>query len=119
MDAVFMAIDGVEMPTPTTCPINEQDIDSPQSGRSESGDMHRERVRTKVLMIDPTWERLSAEQAAKLHNALLPCFIAVTLMVPWGGTVTRKMYAGDLTWTPDFDRDSTPHWNLSVQITEK
>ena len=119
MSAVFMKIDGVTMPTPTTCPINEQDIDSPQSGRSESGDMHRERVRTKVLMIDPTWDRLTTQDAAKLRNALLPCFVSVTVIAPWGGTTTRKMYAGDLKWTPDFDRDGTPHWSLQVQLTEK
>ena len=116
---VFMRIDGVKMPTPATCPINEQDIDSPQSGRSESGDMHRERVRTKVLMIEPAWEHLTEAQAAQLHAALAPVFVSVTIMVPWGGTTTRKMYAGDLKWTPDFDRDGRPFWNLNVQMTEK
>ena len=116
--AVFMMIDGMEMPTPTSCPINEEDLDSPQSGRSESGDMHRERVRTKVLMIQPEWSGVTHEQAVLLREALLPCFFTVTLRVPWG-TVTRKMYAGDLNWTPAFLRDGTARWDLSVQLTEK
>lgn len=114
----FIAIDGVEVPTPVTCQMTEYDFDSSASGRTEAGYMHRERVRTKLLAIDSiVWDRLSPEQARLLRGLLLPVTIAVTVRTPAGET-TRNMTAGDLHWEPAFDRNGTEHWNLSTKLSE-
>lgn len=119
----FMAIDGVELPTPDTCTFTEYDLDSAQSGRPESGVMYRERVRAKVISLDSiTWTALSPEQAVLIRTALLPLSVTVTVRAPWGET-TREMYAGDLKWSPAFVCGSSgaieERWDLSTKLTEK
>lgn len=115
----FIKVDGVLLPTPDKCTINEYDLDSPQSGRPESGVMYRERVRPKVLAIDSIeWSDLTPEQVILIRTALLPLYVAVTVRVPWGET-TRTMYAGDLKWEPAFHRDGTERWNLSTKLSEQ
>ena len=113
----WISIDGIDLPTPARCTLQEYDQDAASSGRSEAGYMHRDRVRAKLLNIDNIeWTHLTPENAALIRTALSPVFFNVTVQFV-GGPVTKKMYAGDLKWTPDFV-DGTPRWNLSAHLTE-
>lgn len=115
----FIAVDGVQLPTPDRCTLTEYDLDSAQSGRPESGVMYRERIRAKMLSVDNVeWTNLTPEQAVLVRTALTPLYVSVTIRTPWGET-TRRMYAGDLKWEPAFARDGTERWNLQTKLTEQ
>lgn len=114
----FIAIDGVDLPTPMQCQITEYDFDSAATGRTESGYMHRERVRTKLISVDSiAWDNLTPAQAQLIRGLLLPVTISVTIRTP-GGYTTRDMTAGDLHWEPAFTRNSEERWNLTTKLSE-
>ena len=114
----WIKIDGVMLPKPISGPFTEFDIDSEQSGRPESGYMHRERVRNHVATIELTWQHLTPDEAKLIRSALSPVSFTVETRF-LGGTTVRKMYAGDRIWEPDFtDEGRTERWNLTVQLTE-
>lgn len=114
----WIAVDGVPLPTPVASPITEYDIDTENSGRSESGRMHRERVRTNVLAVELRWVHLTPADAVLIRNALAPASFQVALRMP-GGMTLREMYAGDRQWEPDFtDGGACERWNLSVKLSE-
>ena len=114
----WIKINGTVLPKPVSAPFTEYDIDSAQSGRPESGYMHRERIRRNVSSIQITWQHLTVEEAKLIRNALAP--VSFTAEIRFlGETITRKMYAGDRNWEADFtDNGKTERWNLSVQLSE-
>ena len=114
----WIKIDGVILPKPISGPFTEFDIDSPQSGRPESGSMHRERVRHNVAMMELTWQHLTPDEAKLIRSAIAPASFTVEARF-LGSTTVRRMYAGDRNWEPDFtDGGKTERWNLTVQLTE-
>ena len=117
MSEAFIAIDGVALPTPTVCPITEYDFDAASTGRTESGYMHRDRVRAKVMELEPEWENLTPEQATRIRTSLLPVTVAVTIQTPLG-FITRDMTAGDLHWTPNPDHNGSMRWDLKTKLSE-
>lgn len=116
-ERAFIAIDGVELPNPIVCPITEYDFDAASTGRTESGYMHRDRVRVKVMELEPEWENLTDTQATRIRTSLLPVTVAVTVKTPIG-YVTKSMTAGDLHWTPNPDRNGTMKWDLKTKLSE-
>lgn len=112
----FMKIDGVIMPTPKECPITEFDLDRESSGRSESGIMNRDIIRTNVGSYDPEWEGLTVAEANLLRNAMMPASFTVDILF-LGTTVRRVMSAGDRHWTQHFVNGRC-HVDLTVQFTE-
>lgn len=116
MEDWFMKINGVIMPNPVECPITEFDLDSEQSGRSEDGHMHRDRIRANVGSYDPEWQNLTWAELTRIRNAILPASFTVELNLS-EATVVRRMAAGDRHWTP---KKVNGKWrfNLSVQFTE-
>lgn len=112
----FMKINGVIMPTPKECPITEFDIDSEQSGRSESGHMNRDRVRANLGSYDVTWHNLSASEASTIRNAIMPASFTVEIRF-LGSTIVRQMAAGDRHWTQEYTNGQC-RADLTVQFTE-
>lgn len=113
---VWISIDGTALPTPTKCPITEYDMDSAESGRAESGYMHRERIRESLLDLKPQWDNLTAAEANLIRDAITPAEFEVTVRF-LGTTYTRTMYAGDRNWEPVYVNGSE-HWTLSTHFTE-
>ena len=96
MEMTFM-IDGIDM-TPYVAyggfKWSRQDIDSPDTGRSMDGLMHRGRVATKIR-LDITCRPLRAEELHIVLNAILPEYVTVVYDDPMYGLVTKTMYANN------------------------
>ena len=73
---------------------SRQDIDSPDTGRSLDGLMHRGRVATKIR-LDITCRPLKAGELSIVLNAILPEYVTVTYDDPMYGRTTKIMYANN------------------------
>lgn len=116
-DIYFMRINGVIVPTPDTCDIDEYDLDSADTGRPESGVLIRDRKRAKLGRYQCKWTDLKARDAWTLRTLLLPEQITVEIFM-FNQYVTRTMYAGDLHWTQRFDSSKIAHIGLQTQLSE-
>lgn len=70
------------------------DIDSPNTGRTLDGLMHRGRVATKIR-LDIKCRPLTATELSTVLNAILPEYVSVTYSDPMLGTVTKTMYSNN------------------------
>lgn len=70
------------------------DIDGPNSGRTLSGLMIRDRVATKIR-LDITCTPLTLEQVRTLLNLIYPEFVTVMYDDPMEGIVTKVMYSNN------------------------
>lgn len=70
------------------------DIDGPNSGRTLSGLMVRDRVATKIR-LDITCTPLPLEQLRSLLNLIYPEFVTVTYDDPMEGIVSKVMYSNN------------------------
>lgn len=114
----YFRINGVAMPNPDgPVTFDEYDLDSADTGRPESGVLHRERKRTKLLRHNFSWKKLTAAEAWKLRTALMPEEVEVTFY-QFDRYVTKTMYSGDLHWTQWFANGEEPHIGLTVQLSE-
>lgn len=113
----YWKIDGRIMPTPTKATFDEYDLDAANTGRPESGVLHRERVRHDVVRHNFAFTDLTAEEAWLLRTALAPTQIDVTVRM-FDSTETKTMYAGDRHWEQRYDSAGVVHVSLQVQISE-
>lgn len=70
------------------------DVDSPNTGRTLDGLMHRGRVATKIR-LDIKCRPLRADELSIVLNAILPEYVNVTYDDPMYGLVTKIMYANN------------------------
>lgn len=113
----YIKINGAVMPTPITNNVTEIDIDSAETGRGESGFLHRERIRKNVASYDLEWQNLNQSDAQKLRNALMPAVLNVEVHF-LGKRVLRTMYAGDRNWVEKIHKDGSSTVSLTVKLTE-
>lgn len=118
----FITIDGVDLPAPIPggYKINLGDLDSENSSRSQSGRLHRERIRPNVYKLQITW-RVRQETLKKITDAISPASFSCTFFDgTTSGYKTATMYAGDrdsnLMIRKEFDSDNI--WELSVSLIE-
>ena len=83
------------------------DVDGPNTGRTMSGLMVRDRVATKIR-LDITCRPLKNDELKILLNLLLPVFVEVTYDDPMYGLVTKTMYANNNPATFLFKREFNP-----------
>ena len=118
MAITYLRINGVAMPTPDgPCAFDEYDLDTADTGRPESGVLHRDRKRAKLQRRTYTWSKLTAAEAHKLENALAPEQVTMTFY-KFDRYESRTVYAGDLHWEQWFDSGEMPHIKLTVQLSE-
>lgn len=113
-------IGGSLMPAPRTYAVSLQDLDSADSGRSETGMMYRNRVRSNVYKIQATW-RLTRVDLAKIIAAITPASFSVKFFDPNTLTTpTKTMYAGDRSSTMVINNGdpSETWWDFSVNLIE-
>lgn len=97
-DQLRVLIDGVEITDYIAyngLKRSRNDIDSPDSGRTLDGLMHRVRVATK-LRWDVTCRPLKADELALIERLIMPVWISVTIVGDaYYGTWTRTCYANN------------------------
>lgn len=104
-------------PSPTEYSLEVQDIDSPDSGRGESGYMVRERVREGIYKLSLSFTNLSSDDVLAIKQAISPESIRVTLFD--GDPVTKQMYVGNRTLKlKSVDEQSNCFWDMSFSLTE-
>lgn len=109
----FIAYKGVQW--------KRNDIDGPNSGRTLSGLMIRDRVATKIR-LDITCRQLTLTEVRTLLNLLMPEFVSVTYDDPMDGVVTRTMYANNNGAQFLFAKDNdTQEWwdNITFPLVER
>lgn len=117
MSASFwMKVNGILLPTPTTCPITEYDMQSADTGRDENAVMHITQVRGNLRNCDVAWEDLTPAQAILIRNAIAPIMFTVSVHF-LDSTVHFQAFKGDRKWTPVFKSNGEEKWDLSVQLT--
>lgn len=94
---MYLTINGVDM-TPYIAygglKWSRNDIDSPNTGRSMDGLMHRGRVATKIR-LDVTCRLLKADELRTVLTTILPEYVTVTYDDPMYGRVTKTMYSNN------------------------
>ena len=107
------------MPTPDAPhTFDAYDLDSADTGRPESGVLHRERKRVKLQRHNFTWSKLTANEAWLLWNALMPEEVTMTIWC-FDRYVSKTMYSGDLHFEDWYDdKSGEAHIKLTVQLSE-
>ena len=113
----LLKVGGVELKSPTAYDIKFADIDSSNSGRSESGIMTREVIRRKLATINVEFANISTAEHQTIVTAVNRDFVEVDF---YDGTSTLRhatMYTSEL----DFKLVSSASdlWTVSFQLTEQ
>lgn len=96
------------------------DIDSPNTGRTLDGLMHRGRVATKIK-LEIKCRPLTASELSIVLNAIRPEYVTVTYTDPMLGEVTKTMYSNNnpavhCLWKPN----GTEWWSgISFPLVER
>ena len=114
----LLEISGVAMPTPEKYNVSLSDVDADTSGRSETGYMHRDRVRSDVAKIELSWGGITTRQLETITAAIAAPSFPVKYF--YGETRTATMYAGDRkVELLAMHTDGTGAvWNLSFNLVE-
>lgn len=96
MASAFMTINGVSVPCPSTFTWGLQDVSSSNSGRSDTGYMHKNRV-TQKRKLSVSWTALTFSQASKIVNAVDDEYFTVIYPDVKSGNEneSRTFYVGD------------------------
>ena len=96
------------------------DIDSPNTGRTLDGLMHRGRVATKIR-LDIKCRPLKTAELNTVLNAIKPEYVTVTYSDPMLGSVTKTMYSNNnpaVYWSKL--KDGTEWWDgISFPLVER
>ncbi|WP_312541432.1 DUF6711 family protein [Enterococcus sp.] len=116
----MLVINNVTMPAPNAYEVSEADVDSENTTRSESGVLHRDRIRGGIRKIQVTW-RVKESSARQILAAVSPAAVSVTYLdTQTGGNRNSRMYAGDRKMTLVQHRNTLadPLWDVSFSLTE-
>ena len=113
---VLIYIGGIEMPPPVSYKVTLSDLDAPNSGRSESGVMNRDRVRADVGKIELSWKNLTTTQLKTIVQAVSPEEFEVRYF--FGTEHTAIMYAGDRSIDLKVPDEPESYWDMSVNLIE-
>ena len=94
----LLRIGSTDLPMPTICQPGIQDLDSESgTGRSQTGDMFRDRIAVK-RSVHCEWGILSKSEMAALLTAMSPASFDLTYPDPQDGALkTINAYVGDRT----------------------
>jgi hypothetical protein len=103
-------VNGTDMPCPSRCEVNYQDISAPDSGRTLDGLMHKKKVGQKVK-LELEWKGVSDEDASTILLAFDPEYVDVTYHdTKTNSILTKNFYTGDR-------KGSTYWWNDDGEFT--
>ena len=117
----FLMINGKELPTPSYYAVDNDDIDSTDSRRSdETGLMHRRRIRQGVRTCDVKWI-LDGSDAQGLRVDLSEPLLEVSMLDPASaGYSDVQMYAKNLK-SVFYQQKGAPensYWEISCKLVE-
>ena len=113
----LVSFNGYNPPSPTGYSLDVQDIDSPDTGRGETGYMSRERVREGIYKLSLTFTNLTSDEVLGIKRAIKPESFQVQLFD--GELVTKKMYAGNKKLDlKSIDDEANCFWDMSFSLTE-
>lgn len=92
--------------------VGYSDIDSNNSGRSESGVMFRDRVRSNVAKLELEWTMLTSTELEYILNEISQSKFDVEYY--FGESKEAYMYAGD----KKIEKLVVDYWKLSVNLIE-
>lgn len=110
---------GYAPPSPSTYEVEVTDADGADSGRSENGVMHRDRVRggdNPIYSIQVGWKSLSDGEMKAILNAVKNTSITVSFY--FGAMHTKKMYAGNRKLVLNAMPKGVASWELSFPLTQ-
>lgn len=113
----MMLVDEVELPTPSTFEWGLIDVSASDSGRTQDGKMHKNRIAQK-RQIKLSWNGTDKPRTAKILQMVNPEYIRVTYPDAMSGTdETRTFYVGDRNgiikiWTVNNKRYETLSFDL-------
>ena len=118
----FLAINGTALPVPSYYRVDNDDIDSTDSKRSdETGTMHRRRLRKGVHTCEVKWI-LTGQAAEGLHTNLSEPLLNVSLLDPASAGYTEcEMYAKNLTsvfYQQQNSSETKSWWEISCTLVE-
>ena len=96
MAEVFLKVDGVALPCPSSFTWGLQDISASESGRTDDTTMHKNRVGQK-RKLSVGWNGPDWDTACKIIQAVNPEYIQVTYpdLLSANKHETRTFYVGD------------------------
>ncbi len=118
----FVSIDGTVLPTPSFYAVDNDDIDSTDSARSdETGIMHRRRIREGIVTCDVKWI-LNGAAAKGLKVNLAAPLLKVKLLDPGSaGYIECDMYAKNLKsvfYQQQNGNESKSYWEISCKLIQ-
>ena len=113
----LISINNKALPSPAKYKVTYQDIDGSDSGRSETGIMYRNRVRSNVVKIELSWNGLSSSELAGILQAVSPAAFSVEYFAE-GSTHISTMYAGDKSIEMSLYTAKEVYWDLSFNLIE-
>ena len=118
----FISINGKVLPVPSYYSVDNDDIDSTDSRRSdETGLMHRRRIRQGVRTCEVKWI-LDGNEAKGLHIDLSEPLLKVSMLDPASaGYVECNMYAKNLKsifYQQQNSQAGKSYWELSCKLVE-
>lgn len=113
----MMLVDGVELPTPSSFEWGLIDVSASDSGRTQDGKMHKNRIAQK-RQIKLSWSGTDKARTAQILQMVNPEYISVAYPDAMSGTdETRTFYVGDRSapikiWTINNKRYETLSFDL-------
>lgn len=105
----ILTVDGQEVPCPSTFVYNLQDVSIADSGRTEDGLMHKNRLTQKVK-LELAWNGVDTQKGSQVLNAFDPEYVEMCYLDLKQGTyVTKTFYIGDR---------KSPFYNSRLDIWE-
>lgn len=92
----FMKVDGVEIPCPSVMTWNLNEVSAAESGRTDDGLMHKNRI-TQKRTLNLTWNALTFEEASEIIKAFNPEYVQVEYpdLLTGNTAEVRTFYTGD------------------------
>lgn len=91
----LLTINGVVLPEPVEYKVTLQDLDSENTTRSETGKLHRDRIRAGIYKIEASWV-VTKNELKKITDVVASARFSVNFFDPTKSShTTAQMYAGD------------------------
>lgn len=111
-------VNGVDCPTPSAFGWSLQDISAADSGRTEDGLMHKNRIAQKEK-IQLSWNAPDNPKAAQILQLFQPEYFDLTYRSPLANAiVTKKFYRGDANAATYWWRDNGLFETISFDVIE-
>lgn len=95
MADVLIRVDGVDMPNPSKIKWGLQDVSIGDSGRDDTGYMHKSRICQK-RKLEVEWSAVSPSDASKILKAFNPEYVNVRYFDPMENAwQIKNFYVGD------------------------